>query len=107
MLERNVGDIDRALRLILGIALMIIGVIGQQLLFFVISFLLIISSVTGVCVMYRIFRINTKTQIDHPYIIPDKSEVPEIPQQTPPEETETNEEEPIVRRRVKRNGKKK
>lgn len=107
MLERNVGDIDRSLRLILGIALMILGIITQNLIIFVLSFLLIITSLLGVCFLYRVLNINSKTQIDHPYIIPDKSELPEITEQTPPEEPEPSEEEPIVRRRVKRNGKKK
>lgn len=108
MLERNVGDIDRSLRFIAGIALMLIGIMWNQLLFFIPSFILIATSLVGVCPLYSLLRINSKTQIDHPYLVPDAPEVPEIPdkpQEPQPEQTE--EEEPLVRRRVKKNGKKK
>ncbi|MEM1688575.1 MAG: DUF2892 domain-containing protein [Candidatus Anstonellales archaeon] len=110
MLERNVGDIDRSLRLLAGIGMMILGISIQSYLLFIPSFLLIATSLVGFCPLYHVLRKNTKTQIDHPYLIPDKPELPEIPTQQQVEmrdERESEDEEPIIRRRVKKNGKKK
>ncbi len=106
MLERNIGDIDRSLRFIAGIALMLVGIIWNQLILFVPSFILIATSLVGVCPIYSILKINSKTQLDHPYLVPDNPEVPEIPNNTE-EPEQTQDEEPLVRRRVKKNGKKK
>lgn len=108
MLERNIGDIDRTLRFLLGLAFMILGIVWGQLLLFVPSFLLITTSIVGVCPLYSVLKINSKTQIDHPYIIPDTVEIPEIPEKEEQKPIEDNSnEEPLVRRRVKKNGKKK
>ncbi len=61
-MERNEGMVDRILRLIVGAALLIAGVMNylpHSVLFVVLGIALIVTGVTGFCLLYRILGIKT------------------------------------------------
>ncbi len=62
LFEKNEGKLDRVLRTILAILLFVWArtLIGTwQIVFGIISLILIITAITGFCALYKIFRINT------------------------------------------------
>ncbi len=61
-MERNEGTVDRILRIVIGLILIIAGSMNYipfGLLFAVIGVVLIFTGVTGFCALYKIFGIKT------------------------------------------------
>jgi len=50
MLNKNEGSLDRFIRILLGIVMIALGVIGAMVFF---------TGVTGVCLTYKLFNLNT------------------------------------------------
>lgn len=59
----NEGGLDRVLRVILGIALLLGGIVTTQLLFKVLFFffagMMFFTAITGFCGLYKLLGINT------------------------------------------------
>ena len=60
-MNKNVGNKDKAIRVVLGILFVAIGVLfgGAWLALSVIGAVLLITAVTGFCGVYALFGINT------------------------------------------------
>lgn len=63
IIKCNISGIDRAIRIILGIILLIIGIkttiLGLKLIFLIIFISLLFSGISGFCLLYKIFKIST------------------------------------------------
>ena len=86
MSVKNEGQLDRAIRLIAGIVLLIIGyqLSGwAEIVLFLLAIVLMITAATGTCWIYKAFSINTN---EHPSDGEAKPETTVAPQpQTMPE----------------------
>ena len=56
---KNSGTIDKGIRLIIGVALILYGVTNGNLLFAIIAIIPIGTALLGWCPLYSIFGINT------------------------------------------------
>ncbi|MGZ6469438.1 MAG: YgaP family membrane protein [Bdellovibrionota bacterium] len=56
---RNVGNIDRALRIIFGFALLSLVFFGPQTPWGYVGLIAIVSALSGFCPLYRVFGIKT------------------------------------------------
>ncbi|MDJ0897057.1 MAG: DUF2892 domain-containing protein [Alphaproteobacteria bacterium] len=56
---RNVGNIDRVLRVVVGVALIALVFVGPQSLWGLIGIIPILTAFVGVCPAYRLFGIRT------------------------------------------------
>ena len=59
LFPRNEHTIDRAIRVVLGIALLSLVVIGPKTMWGLIGLIPLITGLVGSCPLYRIFKINT------------------------------------------------
>jgi hypothetical protein len=63
-LRQNMGMLDRMIRICMGIVLLVLGVIVAKgtigLIFIIVSILLLMTGITGFCILYIPFRISTK-----------------------------------------------
>lgn len=63
MIQKNEGKQDRVLRVVLGIALILLGVFAftytLQIVAFVVAGILIVTALTGYCGLYALLGINT------------------------------------------------
>lgn len=59
LFPRNEHTIDRAIRVILGIALLSLVVIGPKTMWGLLGLIPLITGLVGSCPLYRIFKINT------------------------------------------------
>lgn len=63
--SRNESDLDRVLRLIIGISFIMLSLLNTsfdntiRILFFVIALMLVFTSLTGFCGIYRLFGFST------------------------------------------------
>ena len=65
-MKQNVGSIDRIIRLIVGIVIIVVGVILNSW-WGLIGVLIFLTGLVGWCGLYRIFRISTcKIKIPQP-----------------------------------------
>ncbi|MDZ7292830.1 MAG: DUF2892 domain-containing protein [candidate division KSB1 bacterium] len=60
----NVGGVDRAVRLILGVALVLLGVFGvlkgtAAIIGYVVAAIALITGLVGYCALYSVFKIST------------------------------------------------
>jgi hypothetical protein len=101
-MERNVGELDRVVRIIFGILILVSGVALNLFILFVPALILIVTGLTGICPTYKILNINTFTKhFDFPEKL-DKSnepkeELPELPQKS-----EQEEQQILVKRKIKK-----
>ncbi len=64
-IEKNVGDMDRVLRVLIGIGLLLVvplGLVGPEAswaLFGLAGLAILLTGVFGVCVTYKLLRIST------------------------------------------------
>ncbi len=56
---RNIGTLDRQLRLFIGTALVMMAIFGPLGWWGLIGFLPLVTGLTGVCPVYPLFGINT------------------------------------------------
>jgi hypothetical protein len=56
---RNVGTIDRQLRIFVGIAMVLMWIFGPLGWWGILGFLPLVTGLTGVCPVYPLFGINT------------------------------------------------
>jgi hypothetical protein len=59
LMSRNEGTLDRALRIIAGLALLSLIFIGPQTLWGLIGIVPLVTGLVGVCPVYSVFGINT------------------------------------------------
>lgn len=59
LFPRNEHTIDRAIRVVLGIALLSLVVIGPKTMWGLVGLIPLITGLVGSCPLYRIFKINT------------------------------------------------
>lgn len=59
MFKVNEGPIDRALRTILGVVVLVIGVLNSLWYLIVIGAILLFTAITGFCGLYALLGINT------------------------------------------------
>ena len=59
MLKRNVGAVDRALRIVLGLALLTIVFVGPKTLWGYIGIVPLLTGIFGTCPLYTILGIRT------------------------------------------------
>lgn len=61
---RNIGNLDRIFRILVGIMLIIIGVIftegSSMIIISIIGLILLVSGITGICPTYSLIGISTK-----------------------------------------------
>ena len=62
-MNKNVGSLDKTIRLIVGILIIVIGVLNESLLG-AIGLVPIITALIGWCPLYPIFKINTICEKD-------------------------------------------
>ena len=64
---KNEGFVDRLVRLIIAITLAVVSYLfakgGIQVLLYVVSIIILITSITGFCALYKIFGLNTLPKI--------------------------------------------
>jgi hypothetical protein len=58
-MSRNEGNIDRALRIIAGLALLALVFVGPQTPWGWIGIVLLVTGLVGFCPLYRLLGINT------------------------------------------------
>ena len=58
-MSRNEGNIDRALRIIAGLALLALGFVGTQTPWGWIGIVPLVTGLVGFCPLYRLLGINT------------------------------------------------
>jgi|YelNatPaOPRAMG01_1025707.scaffolds.fasta_scaffold38041_3 membrane-bound ClpP family serine protease len=58
-MKRNVGGVDKTIRIILGFILFILGYYYQSIWFGVIGLIIILTGILGWCALYKIFKIST------------------------------------------------
>lgn len=58
-MKRNVGGVDKTIRIILGFILFILGYYYQSIWFGVIGLIIILTGILGWCGLYKIFKIST------------------------------------------------
>ena len=63
-MEKNMGMTDRVIRFVLGIAALVgsflVPTLTWQIVLWVVAAVLLITSATGVCLLYKPFGISTK-----------------------------------------------
>ena len=63
MFGRNESKVDRLIRFVLGLALLFVGNTyftgTTQVILYVLSVVALFTSITGYCLLYKIFGINT------------------------------------------------
>jgi NADH:ubiquinone oxidoreductase subunit K len=63
---KNEGSIDRVVRLILAVVLFLVGVLSLngawQILFYILSVVMLITAILGFCGLYKLFGIDTNTK---------------------------------------------
>ncbi len=62
MFTKNVGSLDRILRIVIGAALLSLVFIGPKTAFGYIGIILIVTAFINFCPLYRIFSLNTDKQ---------------------------------------------
>ncbi|MEJ5307663.1 MAG: DUF2892 domain-containing protein [candidate division WOR-3 bacterium] len=55
----NVGKIDRIIRIVLSLIFTVIGYITKLWIFYIFGGILLITAITGFCLLYVPFKINT------------------------------------------------
>lgn len=58
-MTRNSGSIDRAIRILVGLALLVLVFVGPQTPWGWIGLVPLITGLVGVCPLYRVLGINT------------------------------------------------
>jgi hypothetical protein len=58
-MQTNVGKIDRALRIIIGIALLSLIFVGPQTMWGLVGIVPLVTALFGFCPAYRLFGIRT------------------------------------------------
>lgn len=59
MIDQNAGTLDRIIRIVLGIALLGLFVVGPQTAWGLLGLLPLISGIFGFCPVYRLLGVNT------------------------------------------------
>lgn len=59
MFSRNEGSADRNIRVLLGIALLSLTIVGPKSLFGLIGIIPLLTGLVGFCPIYRVFGFNT------------------------------------------------
>lgn len=59
ILKRNEGNLDRGLRVVLGIVLLSLVFVGPQTMWGLIGLVPLLTGAIGMCPIYRIFGIHT------------------------------------------------
>ncbi len=59
ILKRNEGNIDRGLRVVLGVALLSLVFVGPQTLWGLVGLVPLLTGLVGMCPLYRLFGVNT------------------------------------------------
>ena len=58
-MKRNVGGIDKIIRIILGFAIFILGYYYQSIILGLIGLIILLTGLLGWCGLYKIFKIST------------------------------------------------
>lgn len=66
-MERNVGGLDRIIRLVIGVIMTIVGFIALSgaggIIVGIIGVILLLTGLLGQCVLYRFLKINTYIRV--------------------------------------------
>ncbi len=62
-MKKNVGSVDRVIRVILGLALIVFAVITKNWWGFI-GIVLILTAMMSYCPVYSLLRVSTKTKIE-------------------------------------------
>ena len=71
-MEKNIGKTDKAIRMLIGILIIVIGAYENSV-WGVLGMIPVITAAAGVCPLYKLFHINTNSKInkkaiqDHEY----------------------------------------
>lgn len=60
LFARNVGGIDRAVRIVLGIGLLSLTVVGPESMWGLLGIIPLATGAFGVCPLYGVFGLNTR-----------------------------------------------
>jgi hypothetical protein len=74
LFRKNIGPLDRVLRLSFGMVLLVLGILAEEgrtgTIFILVSIPLFLSGMTGICPTYSLLGISTKriknTPVDRP-----------------------------------------
>lgn len=58
-MERNIGDTERVIRVVVGLALLALVVVGPKTLWGVVGLVPIVTGLSGWCPPYQLLGINT------------------------------------------------
>jgi hypothetical protein len=61
-MKRNMGAVDRSIRALVGLALIIIGVLTGLWWLYIIAAIMLITSAVGICPLYLPLKIRTMTK---------------------------------------------
>ncbi|MGB0664421.1 MAG: YgaP family membrane protein [Pontibacterium sp.] len=59
---KNVGNLDKTLRIVLGLALLSLVFVGPKTLFGLVGIIFIVTGLINFCPLYRIFSIRTNKE---------------------------------------------
>ncbi len=62
MFTKNVGSLDRILRIVIGAFLLSLVFVGPKTVFGYVGIILIVTAFINFCPLYRIFSLNTHKQ---------------------------------------------
>lgn len=65
-MTRNEGSLDRGIRIVLGIALLLLSVVGPRSAWGLVGLIPLATGLLGTCPLYRVFGINTCRTRVHP-----------------------------------------
>ncbi|KUK50799.1 MAG: Uncharacterized protein XD76_1091 [candidate division TA06 bacterium 32_111] len=55
----NVGKIDRIIRIVISLIFAVLGYITKLWVFYILGGILLLTAITGFCILYLPFKINT------------------------------------------------
>ena len=61
---RNLGAIDRMIRALLGVALIMVGIVSGLWWLYIIAAVVLLTSIVGICPLYLPLKIKTFTKKD-------------------------------------------
>ena len=58
-MDCNIGKIDRIIRLVIGVALLLLAFLLQKILLGIIGLVVLVTGIIKFCLLYKLFNINT------------------------------------------------
>lgn len=63
-MDCNIGKIDRIIRLVIGVALLLLAFQLQNILLGIVGLVVLVTGIMKFCLLYKLFGINTGCQKD-------------------------------------------